>query len=167
MLCVCWRCQFLIGITAILCEGGGGVWRGPIEERGHSIEKADECTRTSLYLYLVLHMIPGTVCTKESTSQDGAPRHSTAGQGTAPHGTSRLCAARLFYLFIYFFCHPVYYPRTTFALPPSSNRVRGRTAGPLPSQPRYVPSFFLFLSREELSIFFPRRLASNCAYPRC
>ena len=24
-----------------------------------------------------------------------------------------------------------------------------------------------FLSREELSIFFPRRLASNCTYPRC
>ena len=42
--------------------------------------------------------------------------------------------------------------------------IRGHIAGPPPASPlRYVPSF---LSREEISIFFPRRLASNCAYPR-
>ena len=44
-------------------------------------------------------------------------------------------------------------------------QIRGRIAGPPPpSLLRYVPSV---LSREYCSIFFPRRLASNCAYPRC
>ena len=44
-------------------------------------------------------------------------------------------------------------------------KIRGHIAGPPPPFPlRHVPSF---LSREEFSIFFPRRLASNCTYPRC
>ena len=49
----------------------------------------------------------------------------------------------------------------------SRSQIRGHiAAGPSPPSPlRYnTPSF---LSREEFSIFFPRRLASNCAYPRC
>ena len=42
---------------------------------------------------------------------------------------------------------------------PVVTQIRGDIAGPPPPSPlRYVPSF---LSREELSIFFPRRLASN------
>ena len=47
---------------------------------------------------------------------------------------------------------------------PVVTQIWGHIAGPPPSPLRYVPSF---ISREELSIFFPRRLASNCAYPRC
>ena len=48
---------------------------------------------------------------------------------------------------------------------PVATQTRGHVAGPPPPSPlRYMPSFFL--SREELSIFVPRRLASNCAYPR-
>ena len=45
---------------------------------------------------------------------------------------------------------------------PVVSQIRGHIAGPPPLSPlRYVPSF---LSREEVSIFFPRRLASNCTY---
>ena len=41
-------------------------------------------------------------------------------------------------------------------------QTRGRIAGPPPPSPlRYVPSL---LSREESSVFFPRRLASNCLF---
>ena len=63
----------------------------------------------------------------------------------------------------FFFLYPIYYPRTA-SRPPSQlpvvAQIRGRIAGPPPPSPlRYVPSF---LSREEFSIFFPRRLASNC-----
>ena len=48
---------------------------------------------------------------------------------------------------------------------PVVTQIRGRIVGaPPPSPLRYVPSF---LSREEFNIFFPRRLASNCTYPRC
>ena len=43
-------------------------------------------------------------------------------------------------------------------------QIRGHTAGSSPRFPlRYVPSF---LSRKDFSLFFPCRLASNCAYPR-
>ena len=48
---------------------------------------------------------------------------------------------------------------------PAVTQIRGHIAGPRPPSPRrYAPSF---LSREVFSILFPRRLASNCAYPRC
>ena len=61
--------------------------------------------------------------------------------------------------------HPIYYPRTTLALPPSRNSDPGSHSGPS-SLPTTARAFF-FSSREELSIFFPRRLAWNCAYPCC
>ena len=48
---------------------------------------------------------------------------------------------------------------------PVVTQIRGHIAGPPPPSPlRCVPSF---LSREEFSIVFPCRLASNCTYPRC
>ena len=54
------------------------------------------------------------------------------------------------------------------SLPPLVvTQIRGHIAGSSPPSPLrwYVPSF---LSREEdFSTFFPRRLASNCAYARC
>ena len=44
---------------------------------------------------------------------------------------------------------------------PVVTQIRGRIVGPPPPSPlRFVPSF---LSREEFSIFFPLRLALNCA----
>ena len=64
----------------------------------------------------------------------------------------------------FFFFHPIYYPRTTLALPPSSNSDPGSHSGPSSSLPT---SACAFISRGESSIFFPRRLASNCTYPRC
>ena len=80
-------------------------------------------------------------------------------------------ATSTFYFFIIFF----FIPFTILALLahslPVVTKIRGHIAGSsLLSPPHYgitTPSFLLFLSREELSIFFPHRLASNCAYPRC
>ena len=60
-----------------------------------------------------------------------------------------------------FFSLPIYYPRTSLALPttvsPSSNSDPGsHKAYPFhPSPQRYAPSF---LPREQFGIFFPRRL---------
>ena len=75
------------------------------------------------------------------------------------------------FLFTYLFFHPIYCPRTMLSssLPVVTTavvaQIRGYIAGlPPPSPLRYLPSF---LSREQFSIFFPRRLASNCTYPRC
>ena len=69
----------------------------------------------------------------------------------------------LLFCFISFLC-PIYYPRTTLALPPSSNSdLRGHIAGPPPPPPRCGTRLH-FSSREELSIFFPRRLASSCIH---
>ena len=87
----------------------------------------------------------------------------------------------------YFFFHPIYYPRTTIAIPPSNTSYPGSQGGPSSPLPTSqlqsdwslscdhgldyarttttttttsVRSFFL--SREEFNIFFPRRLASRC-----
>ena len=65
------------------------------------------------------------------------------------------------HFFVLFFC---FIPSIVLALLsrslPVAAQVRGHIAGPPPRSPlRYVPSF---LSREDLSIFSPRRLASNC-----
>ena len=52
-----------------------------------------------------------------------------------------------------------------FSLPPSRNSDPG-SHGRLFSPPTHGGSCLAFLSREDFSSFFPRRLASNCAYPR-
>ena len=44
-------------------------------------------------------------------------------------------------------------------------QIRGHIAGPSPP-PTHYASCPAFLSREAFSSFFPRRLESNCAYPR-
>ena len=44
-------------------------------------------------------------------------------------------------------------------------QIRGHMAGSSPPLPHYG-SCLSFLSREDFSSFFRRRLASNCAYPR-
>ena len=61
------------------------------------------------------------------------------------------------------FFHPNNYPRTAVALLPVVKQIQGHIAGARPpSSLRYVPSF---LSQEEFSIFFPRRLAANVCLP--
>ena len=44
-------------------------------------------------------------------------------------------------------------------------QIRGHIAGSFPPLPTTVRALH-FLSREDFSSFFPRRLGSNCAYPR-
>ncbi|CAN0483000.1 unnamed protein product [Laminaria digitata] len=67
-------------------------------------------------------------------------------------------------VFFLFFCFPSHLLSSHFCLSPSIvvTQIRGHKAGrlfsPLPTTVSYVPSF---LSREEFSTFFPRRLASN------
>ena len=63
---------------------------------------------------------------------------------------------RPFIIIFFFLLHPVYDPRTTRALPSSSNSDPGShiPGPPSPSPPR--GACLQFLSREELSIFFPR-----------
>ena len=62
----------------------------------------------------------------------------------------------------FLFVCPIHCPRTTLALPPSSNSDRPGShigpSSPIPTTVVYEPSF---LSRQECSIFFPRRPASN------
>ena len=65
------------------------------------------------------------------------------------------------FCFSYVFVRPIYYPRTTLALPPSSKSDPGSHSGPSSPLLRHMPSF---LSREELNIFFPPRLASNVSW---
>ena len=66
-----------------------------------------------------------------------------------------------YHFFIFIFSHPIHYLRTSSSLSfPLVTQIRGHIAGSSPPFPlRYVPSF---LSREDFSLFFPRRLASNC-----
>ena len=64
--------------------------------------------------------------------------------------------------------HPICYlrPSFTYVLPPSTvviTQIRGHIAG---YPPPHFGTRLAFLSRGEFSTFFPRRLASNWAYPR-
>ena len=52
-----------------------------------------------------------------------------------------------------------------FSLPPSRNADPG-SHNRLFYPPTHYGSCLAFFSREDFSSFFPRRLASNCAYPR-
>ena len=63
--------------------------------------------------------------------------------------------------FFFFFFHPIYYPRTTLALPPTSDADPGSHSGPSFPLSTTVRVFF-FISREQFSFFFPSWLASNC-----
>ena len=71
---------------------------------------------------------------------------------------------RIYFFFFFFFCHLIYYLRPSFSLPPSRNSDPGSHSR-LFSPPHYGPCL-VFLWREGFSLIFPRRLASNCAYPR-
>ena len=51
------------------------------------------------------------------------------------------------------------------SLPSSRNSDPGSHSRPF-SPPTHYGSCLAFLSREDFSSFFPRRLASNCAFPR-
>ena len=63
----------------------------------------------------------------------------------------------IFFFFMLFVIRALLWPSL-----PVVTQIWRHTAGPPPPVPlRYVPSF---LSREEFSIFFPRRLASNWVY---
>ena len=70
--------------------------------------------------------------------------------------------------FVFFFCFPSRLLSSPFC--PLSllvvTQIRGHTAGSSPPLPTHYGSCLAFLSREDFSSFFPRRLASNCAYPR-
>ena len=81
---------------------------------------------------------------------------------------SYFCGHRAWYLFVLFclfvFFHPIYYLTPFCSLPPSRNSDAGSHSRLFPP-PTYCGSSLAFLSREDFSSFFPRRLASNCAYP--
>ena len=67
----------------------------------------------------------------------------------------RCCYCLLFIFLLY----PICCPRTILSPSlPVVTQIQDHIAGPLPSPLRHVPSFS---SREDFSIFFPRRLASN------
>ena len=66
------------------------------------------------------------------------------------------------------FFHLIYYPRTLLSRSlPLVTQIRGHRAGPLLPRPPYGIITPSFLSREEYSIFFPRRLAPNCTLSWC
>ena len=79
------------------------------------------------------------------------------------------CASRsdtIFSSFFFpFFPHPIYYLCPFCSLPPSRNSDPGSHSR-LFSPPTHYDSCLAFLWREDFSSFFPRRLASNHAYPR-
>ena len=80
--------------------------------------------------------------------------------------TPRLGAPLRYPLFCFVLAHPFNYHRTFSLFCPCLDltQIRGHLAGFPPSPPhyivRYAPSF---VSRQDSSPYFPRRLASNCA----
>ena len=74
--------------------------------------------------------------------------------------------AHFFFLLFFFFFHPMHFIfALLFSLPLVVTQIRGHIAGSSPPLPTTVRALH-FLSRFYFSSFFPRRLASNCAYPR-
>ena len=77
------------------------------------------------------------------------------------------CLFVRFLFFCFFFSNPLIIFALVFSLPP----INSRNSDPgshsrLFSPPTQYGSCLAFLSRQDFSSFFPRRLASNCAYPR-
>ena len=72
------------------------------------------------------------------------------------------------YIFIlaYFFSHPIYYPRTSLALPPSSNSDSGSHCGPSFRLPTTVRAF-IFIARKNSSFssLFDSRRIVRCYEP--
>ena len=66
--------------------------------------------------------------------------------------------------FFFFLPIPFIVSTLLFSLLPSRNSDSGSLAGSSP--PTHYGSCLAFLSREDFSSFFPRRLTSNYAYPR-
>ena len=84
----------------------------------------------------------------------------------SPYSTTSVSGTRVVFFFC-FFSIPFIIFALLFSLPPTVvvTQIRGNIEGshlPLPTTVRALH----FLSREDFSSFFPRRLESNCAYPR-
>ena len=79
-----------------------------------------------------------------------------------------LCVVVMTYLCNSFVLHPIYFPRTTRKLPPSSNSdpgLHGGPSSPLPTSARaFIP--LVFIGRR-LQHFLPWSTRVNCSYPRC
>ena len=78
--------------------------------------------------------------------------------------TCKLRRTTPYVLVLFFFFHPIYYLRPSILSLLVATQIRGHIAGSSPPLPTTVRTLRLF-SREDFSSFFPRRLASNCAYP--
>ena len=93
--------------------------------------------------------IPGNGYGYDLWKKFGYPLAPGARRGTAlacwmlmGRKRTRICRTCVCVFFLFLF-HPTYYPRTSLALPPSSNSDPGSHSGlfPPPSPLRYVPSF--------------------------
>ena len=85
VLCACWRCHVLIGITGdVICVGG---WNMGTERDQMKKKQKEEHTTTRIRPVTALCLL-----SKESTAQN-----DTAPQRGARHGTARRCAALLGY----------------------------------------------------------------------
>ena len=69
------------------------------------------------------------------------------------------------FIYFYFFSIPFIIFALLLSLSPSRNSDPGSHSR-LFSPPAHYGSCIAFFSREDFSSFFPRRLTSNCAYPR-
>ena len=105
------------------------------------------------YLLLALHIVCGYVC---AMSDHHAVATSTQRQQKALFTRMSAMIPIPFMIFALLFLFPSYCSRNSD--PGSHSR--------LFSTPPHYGSCLAFLSREDFSSFFPRRLASNCAYPR-
>ena len=76
---------------------------------------------------------------------------------------SRVLQRFLFLFSFFFFFHPIYYLRPYSLSLLVVTQIRGQSR--LFSPPTHHGSCLAFLS-QDFSSFFPRRLASSCAYPR-
>ena len=123
------------------------------EEPRQSLELFDQKSSTTL---------SGNVNTVSYWYQGMNGRYITDQSDTVVRCTVLYCAV-LFFLLVFssHLLSSAFYSLSLLVV----TQIRGHIAGSSPPLPTTVRALH-FLSREDFSSFFPRRLASNCAYPR-
>ena len=140
------------------------AWSSTLTTHTHATRQEDQGQKSTISQLIIVFVVTG--------SNNGFPWYVRRPWGSLSIQVAarffvkaRLCTFFSLLFFLLFFFHPIYTIfALLFSLPPSRNSDPGSHSR-LFSPPTYYGSGLEFLSREDLSSFFPRRLTSDCAYP--
>ena len=141
------------------------AWSSTLTTHTHATRQEDQGQKSTISQLIIVFVVTG--------SNNGFPWYVRRPWGSLSIQVAarffvkaRLCTFFSLLFFLLFFSIPFILssPFCSLSLPVVT-QIRGHIAGSSPPLPTTVRALH-FLSQENFSCFFPRRLASNCAYPR-